>query len=277
VAVGAVAMSFAPVLVRLTTVSADTAAFYRLAVGGTVLAAVSLRTIRFDLGTVLWGVMGSAGLLFALDLAFWHRSIHYVGPGLATILGNFQVFFVALFGWAVLRERIGSRYVLGTLMAFGGLALFLGDGWARPGTNFRPGVIFGLLTALVYAAYLLVLRQSQSLPQKLRALPNMAIISLIGMIGIAIALVLQGESIAIPSPRDGVLLVGYGLVGQVFAWVSISKGLPLIPASRASLILLVQPCLAFVWDVVLLGRPTSQPEIAGALLAVAGIYLGMRR
>ena len=277
VAAGAVTMSFAPVFVTLVDVSATTAAFYRMAIGGFVLAAISFRKMRFDLGVVLWGLIVSAGIIFALDLAFWHRSIQYVGPGLATILGNFQVFFVAVFGWVVLRERIGSPYVLGAVIAFAGLFLLVGEGWSLPGEDFRLGVAFGLLTAVMYAAYLVVLRYSQSLPGKLGPLPNMGLISVIGAVGLAIAVVAEGQSFAVPSLGDAVLLVGYGLTGQVVAWVAISKGLPFLPASRASLILLIQPSLAFFWDVLLFARPTSQREITGAVLALLGIYLGMKR
>jgi len=277
VAGGAIAMSFAPVFVKLADVPPTTAGFYRMAVGGAVLAAVGYRQIRFNLGRALWLVILSAGAIFSLDLAFWHRSIQFVGPGLATILGNCQVFFVALFAWIVMREHIGALHVLGTLIALTGLFLLLGEGWSQPGSDFRWGVIFGLLTAVAFGAYILVLRSSQSLPGRLPPLPNMALISLVGAAGLLLAVVAEGQSLALPSAQDGLLMIGYGLIGQVLAWLTVSKGLPLIPASRASLILLIQPSLAFVWDVVLLGRPTSPRELAGAALALAGIYLGMRR
>jgi drug/metabolite transporter (DMT)-like permease len=279
VAVGAVTMSFAPVIVKLVGVSPTSAAFYRMGVGGLVLAAVAFRRMRIDLGGRLWTLIVSAGIIFALDLAFWHRSIQYVGPGLATILGNCQIFFMAWFGWIILGERIGPRYLLGAAMAMIGLFLLVGDGWAqaRPGGDFRLGVTFGVLTALMYAAYLITLRYTQLIPGKLGPLANMGMISLAGAVGLAIAVVAEGQSFAIPTIVDGALLVGYGLVGQVFAWVMVSKGLPLVPASRASLILLLQPSLAFVWDMLLFARPTSQREIAGGAMALVGIYLGMIR
>lgn len=279
VAAGAVTMSFAPIIVRLVDVSPSTAAFYRMGVGGIVLAAVAFHRVRINLGGRLWGLIVAAGIIFALDLAFWHRSIHYIGPGLATILGNCQIFFMAWFGWVVLGERIGRPYVLGTAMAFIGLFLLVGEGWARAqsGGDFRLGVIFGVLTALMYAAYLIALRYTQSTPGKLGPFANMGLISLAGAAGLALAVVAEGQSFAVPTIGDGVLLVAYGLIGQVFAWVMVSKGLPLVPASRASLILLLQPSLAFVWDMLLFARPTSEREIAGGALALVGIYLGTIR
>ncbi len=277
IAAGATAMSFAPVFVRLADVPPTTSAFYRLAIGGFVLAAISFRTVRFDLGIRLWGALVLAGVVFALDLAFWHRSIHYIGPGSATILGNLQVFFVAIFGWIVLRERLGPMYVVGILIALTGLVLLVGDGWGRPGGNFRWGVVFGLLTAVTYAVYLVILRYSQSIPGKADVLPTMASISLVGAVVLAIAVIAERQSFAVPSSVDGVLLVAYAVTGQVVAWVLVAKGLPLLPVSRASLILLIQPSLAFLWDVLLLKRPTSEIELVGAALAIVGIYIGMKR
>lgn len=279
-AAGAFAMSFAPIFVRLADVAPTTSAFYRLAIGGGALAVISLRRrpgAGVARGTGLWGIVAVAGVVFALDLAFWHRSIHYIGPGSATILGNFQVFFVAAFGWIVLREGVGARYAAGTTLAFLGLVLLVGGGWGNGGADFRWGVVFGLLTAVMYAAYLIVLQRTQRHPQRLGAFPNMAVISIVGAAGLAVAVGLEGTGFAIPTARDGVLLTAYALIGQVLAWVAVSKGLTYLPASQASLILLVQPTLAFVWDVTLLGRPTAPRELIGAALALAGIYLGMTR
>ncbi|MCX6832762.1 MAG: hypothetical protein NT028_11655 [candidate division Zixibacteria bacterium] len=47
-----------------------------------------------------------------------------------------------------------------------------------------------------------------------------------------------------------------------------------ISASRVGLILLLQPTLAFVWDVLFFKRPTTELEGVGAVIALAAIYLG---
>jgi drug/metabolite transporter (DMT)-like permease len=41
------------------------------------------------------------------------------------------------------------------------------------------------------------------------------------------------------------------------------------------LILLLQPALAFVWDVLFFQRPTTLVNWLGVMLALAAIYLGM--
>ncbi|MFB3063956.1 MAG: EamA family transporter, partial [Gammaproteobacteria bacterium] len=50
-----------------------------------------------------------------------------------------------------------------------------------------------------------------------------------------------------------------------------------VPASRVGLILLLQPLLAFVWDVLFFARSITPTELTGAVLTLLGIYLGMRK
>ena len=55
---------------------------------------------------------GLSGAVFSIDLFCWHLSIDYVGPGLATILGNCQVFILALAGRLLYKERLGLAFIL---------------------------------------------------------------------------------------------------------------------------------------------------------------------
>jgi drug/metabolite transporter (DMT)-like permease len=64
---------------------------------------------------------------------------------------------------------------------------------------------------------------------------------------------------------------------QAIGWIFISRALSRIQASRAGLILLLQPTLAFVWDVLFFSRPTVALDVIGASLTLAAIYLGGSR
>jgi drug/metabolite transporter (DMT)-like permease len=64
------------------------------------------------------------------------------------------------------------------------------------------------------------------------------------------------------------------LVGQVLGWVIISNALPHLETSVSGLILLLQPALAFIWDILLFDRPSGWMDLTGALIALAAIYLG---
>ncbi len=57
----------------------------------------------------------------------------------------------------------------------------------------------------------------------------------------------------------------------------ITRGLPHVQAGTAGLLILLQPTLAFVWDIVFFARPTTLVDVAGAVLALGAIYLGTVR
>ena len=48
----------------------------------------------------------------------------------------------------------------------------------------------------------------------------------------------------------------------------------LIPATVAGLVLLLQPALALIWDVLFFDRPTGITETVGILLILSAIYIG---
>jgi drug/metabolite transporter (DMT)-like permease len=219
----------------------------------------------------------ACGLLFAADLSLWHRAIHYIGPGLATIAGNFQVFFLAAFGILFLRERADWKYLLSIPMALGGLYLLVGVGWSAHDAEFKRGVVYGVSTAIAYAAFILVLQKSQTLSTRMGSAANLCVISLVTAAAMGIEAAVQGESFAIPDATSWTALLSYGILCQVVAWIVISRALSTTEASRAGLVLLLQPTLAFVWDVVFFARPSGLTDVAGALVAVAAIYLGGAR
>ncbi len=273
---GAVMISFSAVFVKLAHVGPTVSAFYRMAIGGTILgilALVSGKVSRLPIKSM--SLMALCAFCFIWDLTVWHKSIFYVGPGLATILANFQVFFLAGFGFVLYKERLNLRYVISVPLALFGLGLLILPGnMSAPQPHFYTGVGLGLITALAYSAYLLSLQRLQSRYPEFSALFVIAVISLLTALGIGIEVVVTRASFKIPDPQTYLVLIAYGIMGQVLGWVLISKGIGRIEASKAGLILLLQPTLSFVWDILFFSRPTGLTDLAGAALAIFAIYLG---
>jgi drug/metabolite transporter (DMT)-like permease len=285
--VGAVMISFAPVFVRLVELPATVIGFYRCFVGGAVLLGwVLVRRMPLRVGRPALLALALGGAAFAADLSMWHRSVWYVGPGLSTLLANFQVFVLALVGVLFFGERVHLRLVMSIVMAVVGLGLIVGLRWDLLDEQYRLGVILGLLAAGAYATYILCLRwastrapaagAARGTPPARAPVRELALASLIAAGCLGAGALVGGESLIVTSLRDGGLLVGYALVAQVLGWVLISSALGHVPASRVGLILLLQPALAFVWDVLLFARPVTVRESAGATLALVGIYFGSR-
>jgi len=273
--VGSAIISFSGVFVQLADVGPTAAGVYRNLFGAIALVAVALArrdAIWRGWRVLRWAALG--GVCFAADIYFWHRSIHYVGPGLATILGNFQVFFMAAAGILVFREPATTRFLLSVPLAVGGLFLLVGLNWSDFDATYRRGVVFGIVTAASYAAYLLCLRGSRRDRDRLPAVSNLAWATSITAALLTIAALAGGESLRIPDLKAASILVAYGVFCQALGWIVISRNLHRVDASRAALILLSQPTLTFAWDMLFFHRRTSSIELGGAAIALASIYLG---
>lgn len=276
--VGAVLISLSPVWVKLVSVPPTTSGFYRVAIGSvTALLLLALARQKLRLSKRAWVLVGLAGAFFALDLFFWHRSIIYVGPGLSTLLANFQVFIMMFAGIVLLRQRPAPTQLLAVPLALVGLAMIVGLDWRSLPGDYRLGIIFGLLTAVVYAGYLLSLRAARIDSESRLPLAEVAVVSLVCtvlLLGIALA---EGASLAVPDSSDILWLLCYGILSHSFGALFLASSLPHVSTTEAGLALLLQPTLSFVWDVLFFDRPMQPVEIAGATTALVAIYLGARK
>jgi len=275
---GGAFISTTSVLVKFAHVPPTVSAFWRMLLGGIMLsiALVALRQWRaMRLRDALW--MLPPALAFATDLFFWHRSILDVGPGLATLLGNLQVFMMALAGVLLHREKLSWQFLVGLALAFGGLWLLIGQDWSRATHDYQLGVLFGVLTAFCYAAYMLSFRHAQRERSKLASSQLLAITSLLSACILALMTAAGGEAFAIPDTQSLLALVALGLVGQCLGWVFISRAMPQLPTSVVGLLLLLQPILSFLMDVGLFHRVTRPIEWAGLALSLCGIFVGSMR
>jgi len=275
---GSLLISFSGVFVKIAHIGPTAAGVYRNLFGAIALLAIALaRRDSFWRGwnNLRWVLLGGAA--FAADIYFWHRSIHYVGPGLATILGNFQVFFMAAAGIFFFHEPATLRFLISIPVAVAGLFLLVGLNWSGFDPTYRKGVVFGVFTATSYAAYLLCLRGARREKNRLSAPANLTWVSGITAALLAITALIGGESLVIPDTNTALVLIAYGVLCQACGWIIISRNFQRVDASRAALILLLQPALTFAWDILLFHRPTSGIEMTGALIAISAIYLGAVR
>lgn len=266
-------------MVSLAGVPPTVSAFWRMAFAGTFLLAfvVARRQWRSLPGRAwLWCLLPAAA--FAADLWLWHRSILLVGPGLATLLANAQVFFMALAGALLFGERIGPRFAGGILLAFAGLWLLLGQDWPSLPRDYRWGVWLGLATGVCYAVYNIGLRTAQRRAEDGDAAAG-PVAQVLGVVSLACALLLglaglaEGVDFAIPTPRAWLFLLALALFGHCLSWILISKAMRRLPVALVGLLLLLQPIVAFLLDVGLLGRATNAREWMGVLVSLAGIFV----
>ncbi len=262
------------VLVRLSDASPVTVALYRCAYALPFLGAITYLEER-RLGPLeprsrrlAW----IAGIFFALDLIFWHNAIEAVGAGLATVLGNLQVLFVGFAAWAVLGERPDRALFAAIPVVLTGVVLISGVvGQDAYGENPALGVVYGGLTSLAYAAFILVLREgSRDLRRAAGPLFHATLSS--AVVAAAYGAIAGGVAWAPVWPGHG-WLVTLALSAQVAGWLLISRSLPRLPAAVTSIVLLLQPVGAMAIAAAALGERPAFAQLVGAALILSGVVI----
>ncbi|MEM1243452.1 MAG: DMT family transporter [Pseudomonadota bacterium] len=274
ITIGASLLSFSAVFVRLTHTGPLTDAFYRMFFGGIFLLIIVLfRRDSMKLNFDALKFIFLAGLFFGVDLMFWHSSINKIGPGLATVLVNLQVFILTLFSVLFYKENFAPRYLIALPLAMLGLYLLIGYEWGRLNVVYKSGIYECLIATIWYSLYILALRKTQQVKNPLPIYPNLCYVCFASAAVLAIAMGLTHVSFKIDTVSDFSMLVAYGLFAQVFGWLLISKGLPKVTVAVAGFLLLLQPSFSMLWDIIFFHRPTPPIQITGALLTLLAIYL----
>jgi drug/metabolite transporter (DMT)-like permease len=275
---GALAIAFSAVLVRLAEVSPSTAAVFRCAYAVPVLYLLARAEDRRHGPRPARDrrLAAIAGVFFAIDLVCWHHAIDDVGAGLATVLGNLQVAFVPLIAWAVLKEKPGGRLLATLPLMLSGIVLISGvlESGAY-GENPTQGVVFGVATGLSYAGFILVLRAGGSdLRRPAGPLFDATWVGALGALAIGLAV---GDLDLVPSwPAHG-WLVTLALTSQVVGWLLISASLPRLPAALTSVLLTIQPIGSVLLGAIIFAESPTALQLAGVAAILAGLILTSRR
>ena len=213
-----------------------------------------------------------AGVFFAGDLIFWHHAIEAVGAGLATVLGNLQVIVVGLVAWLLLGERPSRAVFTALPIVLVGVILISGlidaDAYGRDPSL---GVVLGVLTAICYAAYLLIIR---GVGRDLRRPAGPVALSTGATAGAAIVFGTATSTFQpLPPVESLAWLVLLGVSAQSAGYLLISISLPRLPAVLTSIILLAQPVATVLLSMVLLREAPSAAQLAGVALVIGGIAL----
>ena len=265
---GAVCIALSPIFVRLSEAGPTATAFWRVALAVPVLWIFFRGPLK---GPKL--LFLAAGIAFAGDLVFWHKSIQFTSVANSTLLANLASIFVTLAAWLLWRERPKPLFLVALALALGGVALLVHTSLSFSGTALL-GDALGVVTAMFYAWYILAVKGLRD--RGAATLQVMAVTTtLTALILFPVALA-SGEQMLPSSAYGWGVLLGLALITHAAGQGLIAYALAHLPATFSSVGLLLQPVVAAFFAWVLLSEPLVALQIAGGLVVLAAIWLARR-
>jgi O-acetylserine/cysteine efflux transporter len=197
-----------------------------------------------------------------------------MSAALASVLLQTQVFFTALFGFALLGEPVGPRLRRGLAFAVLGLACFAAS-YAGPGAASAAGFALCVASGTMWALSNIVVRRAQRSTPQFEVVPFMAWSSLVPILPFALL------SFAFDPPathsnwtgaswRAWASVVYLGWFATILAYALWTGLLKRYPANRVAPFSLAVPAIGVAAGMVVLGEDISAWQWAGiALLGVA--------
>ena len=272
--IGAAAIAFAPILVRVSDTSPTASAFWRMALASPPLwlwVYASERNVLYS-GRAQWKLLILAGLFFAADLGAWHWSILFTSVSNATLELNLAPIFVTIGAWLLFGQRVSRLFLMALLFTIAGAGVLIGPNIGHSGKALT-GDGLGVLAGLFYACYMLCIKSASKSVSTARI---MAVSTTVAALVLAPYTWMTAEHFLPQSATGWLILIAMALVVHVLGQSLIAYGFAHLSASFSSVSLLMQPVLATVYAWSLLNEPTGLNQIAGGVIVLLGIYLAKR-
>lgn len=259
-----------------TAYSPGALAFGRIAVGTVVLGAIALRYRRplprgRALGLVItYGVGWFAAYTAVLNLAERH-----LDAGTAALLVNVAPILVAVFAGLFLGEGFPRPLVTGIAIAFLGVGVIAIGGSGGQSVNDGVGIALGLLTALLYAAGVLMQKVA------LRRVDPITATFLGCAIGATVLLPFAPQFVdqTLTASNGGALaaVVYLGVFPTAIAFSTWAYALARTDAGRLTATTLTVPAIAIALSWALLGELPTVLGMIGGTLCLLGVAISRRR
>lgn len=268
------AASFMPDSVSPLAIGASTMAF-----GGMLLFLVSMRQsfrVLADNVSRTWILIGAVGVVI-YPLAFY-SSMDQAGVAIGNVvsLGSGPV-FAALLEWILEKRPLSRRWVIATAIAIIGITLLAlgGHGGAEseaeapgPTGNVGLGVLLGLVAGMSYALYTYASTRAIGAGHPARGVTG----AMFGVGAIALVPVLLLTGGPLLQSVATISIAAYLAIGPMFiAYVFFGFGLTHLRSSVATTITLLEPVVATILAIVVVGERLEPLGWVGLVLILIGI------
>ena len=230
----------------------------------------SLRVERRDLALLL--PLGLVGIGTFYLLYFY--TVRESTIGTAAILLYSAPAFVVVLAWLFLRESLNAAKVFALLLTVGGI-FFVAGAYDPANLEVSPKVLVtGLLSGLTYGLYAIF---GRPLAGHLSPAVILSYALAIGSALLVVAALPTLDTLAGLPATSYALLLMLAVVHTTLAFALYTFGIRHLGAGRAAIVATVEPVVAGVLGVTLLGEELTALKALGALLVLAGAALAQLR
>jgi len=275
------ALSFVWIKIALQDMSPVTLIVFRYALGFVILLCIAFKRGEIKLlrqddlkGMVVLGFVGIVLQQF-LQVSGQVTADASVAAFLASTAPAFMIILAAV--W--LRESVNGWQVLGVFLAtLGACIVTVGGNWTSfiQGQLINSGNILVLLSAVVWAIYTILTR--------LLIIDRPATLIAGGMLffgwlfSMPVWIIKQGWlDLPLIGSKAWIALLCVGIFSTAISYVLYSHALKLAPASRLSAIQNIEPLVATLAAVWILGESITNTLVLGGLAILLGVYLAEKR
>ncbi|HAB27245.1 MAG: EamA family transporter [Xanthomarina sp.] len=266
--VGIFCISIFPILVKLNLTPGVISAFYRMLFSLLLLLPYVLISKQLQIPNLKAGLLAViCGVIFGSDVAVWNIAIQESTATQASLLTNLSPVWVGVFSLFFLKDKPKTNFWIGTVIAVFGMIMLVGFTVFK-NLDFDLAFIFGVLSGVLYAIYMLVSKE---------VLKSMTVISFMTISLMSSSIYLGAVSYAINEPFTGfsnagwLVLVIQAVVCQLLAWLLISYATQHMRATRVSVSLLGQGILASILAWLFIDEAISLQMVLGGLILLFGI------
>lgn len=273
---GALAIGFSPIFVRLSEVGPIATAFNRVVLALPffylmVALQPKAETRAACTKSVLIPTL-IGGVFFATDLCFWHWSIKLTTVANATVLPNFAPVVVVIAAWLLYREKVSRGFIAGLALAMAGIAVLLGNSFTLSASHF-VGDLLGLSTSLFYGGYILAVARAR------RGASAMFIMGVGGTVSAIILWIVAAAAegqVWPQTPRGWMVALLQSATVQAGGQALIAASLAHVPAGFGATVLLLQPVVAALVAWLMFDEPLSVWQALGAVAILGGVEIARR-
>lgn len=208
------------------------------------------------------------GMVFYSTTAIFYflASVH-LGSGLAMVIFFTYPAFVMLINMLVYRIKISRLYLLALAIITFGMVLLIDSGLGKLDLT---GICFSLLSAVLYAIYVVVSKNSPVAP-----LPSTFALTLGCVLTCYIAAWLD-NSFKLPMDTGvWINIAGIGIICTALPIFFLLKGLKYLSATQASILSVLEPVFVLIFGIVLLDERIALTQAIGVTALLCGALLSL--